>query len=76
MKSFRGFRVFEYALRQKTKTWKYWKPIESFLNQKAPIVNALPFLENCLKPINLLSTYHFGFNNRKSQFQASIVNAP
>ena len=43
---------------------------------KAPSVNALLLLENCLKAINLLSKYHFGFNNRKSQFQASIASAP
>ena len=44
---------------------------QSFLNQKVPIVNGVLLLENC----NLLSTYHFGINNRKSQFQASIVSA-
>ena len=31
---FRGFRVFEYALRQKTKTRKRRKSTESFLNLK------------------------------------------
>ena len=33
-------------------------------------VNAFMLLENCQKAINSLSTYHFGFNNKKSQFQA------
>ena len=47
LKIFRGFRVFEYALWQKTKTRKCRKSTESFLNQKAPSVNALPLLQNC-----------------------------
>ena len=47
MKIFRGFRVFEYALWQKTKTRKCRKSTESFLNQKTPSVKALPLLENC-----------------------------
>ena len=38
-KIFRGFRVFEYALWQKTKTLKCRKSTESFLNQKTPTVN-------------------------------------
>ena len=46
-KIFCGFRVFEYALWQKTKTRKCRKSTESFLNQKAPSVNGLPLLENC-----------------------------
>ena len=61
---------------------KTWKPrnagnqsIESFLNQKALSVNGV-LLENCEKAINLLSTYHFGLNNRESQFQVLIVRAP
>ena len=76
MKIFRGFPVFEHLVWQKTKTLKCRKSTESFPNQKAPSVNALPLLENCLKAINLLSTYYFGFNTTKSQFQASIVSAP
>ena len=36
---FRGFRVFEYALWQKTKTRKCRKSTEIFLNKKSPIVN-------------------------------------
>ena len=47
IKIFRGFRVFECALWQKTKTRKCRKSTESFLNQKAPSVNGLPLLENC-----------------------------
>ena len=35
VKIFRGFRVFEYALWQKTKTRKCRKSTESFLNQKS-----------------------------------------
>ena len=31
---FHGFRVFEYALWQKTEIWKFWKSTESFLNKK------------------------------------------
>ena len=42
---------------------------------KGPSVNVLILLEDYRKTINLLSTYHFGFNNKKSQFQASIVRA-
>ena len=38
---FRGFRVFEYALWQKTKTGKRRKSTESFLNQKIHIANRL-----------------------------------
>ena len=36
---FRGFRVFEYALWQKTKTWKCRKSTESLENQKIYIAN-------------------------------------
>ena len=68
-KVFRVFGGFVYALWQKAKTWKCRKPTESFLNQKPPSFKALPLLENCYKAINLLSTYHFDFNNRKSQFK-------
>ena len=57
------------------KTQKRRKSIESFLNQKALSVNGV-LLENCEKAINLLSTYHFGLNNRESQFQVSVVRAP
>ena len=46
-KILRGFRIFEYALCQKTKTRKYRKPTERFLNQKEPGVNALLLLEKC-----------------------------
>ena len=35
LKIFRGFRVFEYALWQKTKTRKRRKSTESFLSQKS-----------------------------------------
>ena len=33
----------------------------------------MPLPENCLKATNLLSKYHFGFNNKKSYFQASVL---
>ena len=46
-KIIRGFRIFEYALWQKTKTRKCRKSTESFLNENAPSVNFLPLLENC-----------------------------
>ena len=39
IKIFRGFRVFEFALRRKVKTRKCPKSTESFLNKKSPIVN-------------------------------------
>ena len=39
VKFFLGFRDFEYALRQKTKTWKR--------REKAATVNDLMLLENC-----------------------------
>ena len=42
---------------------------------KRPSLNALMLLENCWKAIKFLSTYHFVFNNKKSQFQGSIVSA-
>ena len=34
MKIFRGFRIFKYALWQKTKTQKCWRSTKGFLNQK------------------------------------------
>ena len=40
IKIFRGFRVFEYGLWQKTKTRKCWKSIENFLNKQKPIANS------------------------------------
>ena len=46
-KIFRRFRVLERGLWWKTKTRERRKSTESFLNQKAPSVNALPLLENC-----------------------------
>ena len=46
MQIFCGFRVLECALWQKMKTWKCWKTTESFLNQKAPTIIALPLLKN------------------------------
>ena len=39
MKVFQGFRVFENALQQKTKTQKCWKSTESFIIIKISIVN-------------------------------------
>ena len=71
MEIFRGFRVFEYALWQKTKTRKYRKLTESFLNKKTPIVNGLSLLENCYKATNVISKHHFGFHNktRKATFK-------
>ena len=39
IKIFRGFRVFECALWQERKTWKYRKSTESFLDKKITIVN-------------------------------------
>ena len=39
LKTFRSFRVFEYALWQKTKSRKRRKPTESFSNEKTPFVN-------------------------------------
>ena len=56
MKIFRGFRVFEYALWQKTKTRKCRKSRESPRNKKAPSVNSLPLLENSLKATNFYLT--------------------
>ena len=41
IKIFRGFRVFEYALWQETKTQKRWKSTESFLNQKIQLLTDL-----------------------------------
>ena len=51
MKTFRGFRVFEYALWQKAKIRKYRESTKSFRNQKASSVNALPLLENCYREL-------------------------
>ena len=47
LKIFGGFQIFKHALWQKMKTWKCQESTESFLNQKAPSINALPLLENC-----------------------------
>ena len=38
-KTFRLFRVFEYGLWQKTKTWKHRKSTESFIKQRPPVAN-------------------------------------
>ena len=40
IKIFRGFRVFEYGLWQKTKTRKCRKSIENFLNKQEPIASS------------------------------------
>ena len=50
IKIFRGFRVFEYALQQNTKTWKRRKSSKSPLNQKTSIVNSY----------HQLKSYEFG----------------
>ena len=47
VKIFCGYRVFEYALWQKMKTWKGRKSTESFLNQKSTHINCLPLLKSC-----------------------------
>ena len=75
MKIFRGFRITEYALWQKTKTRKLRKSTESFLNQKIPIVNSCHYQKTAKKlPIWYLSTI-FGFNNQKSYlFQGSMLS--
>ena len=65
MEIFRGFRVFEYALWQKTKTRKYWKLTATFLNKKHPLLTAT----NTRKAINFLSKYNFRFNNKKATFK-------
>ena len=54
---FPGFCVFEYALRQKTKSRKCWKSTNSFVNTKAPLVNVDQYLKTDEKlPICYLST--------------------
>ena len=55
------------------KTQKCRKSTESFLNKKNTQCSWLPLPANCLKATNLLSKYHFGFNNKKSYFQASML---
>ena len=74
-KIFRGFRLFEYDLWQKTKTRKCWRSTESFLNQKIPIVKVYHYQKTAKKlPIWYLSTI-FGFNNQKSYlFQDSMLS--
>ena len=73
-KIFRRFRVLEYALWQKTKTWKCRKSTESFLNQKIPIVNSYHQKTAKKLPIWYQSTI-CGFNNQKSYlFQGSILS--
>ena len=47
LKIFGGFQIFKHALWQKMKTRKCQESTESFLNQKATSINALPLLENC-----------------------------
>ena len=49
--------------------------------QKAFLIKNHPLLtvtiaRKLLKRYHLLSKYHFGFNNKKNHFQASIVSAP
>ena len=54
------------------KTWKCLKSMESFPNKETPCVSdSLP--ENCLKGTNLFSKWHFGFSNKKSYFQTSML---
>ena len=47
LKIFRGFRLFEYSLWQKTKTLVAPKINRKLSKQKASSANALPLLENC-----------------------------
>ena len=72
MKIFRGFRVFEYALWQKTKTGNAGS--QSFLNSKHPLPT-VAITRKLLKTINFLPKHDSGFNNQKSRFKAIIVNA-
>ena len=65
MNIFHGFQVFEYALWQKSKTQK------SCLDKITPGVNDYHYWK---KVTDLLSKYHFGFNNHKSHAEAIIVN--
>ena len=76
MKNFRGFRVFEYALWQKAKTRKCRKSTEGFLNKKKHSSLTVAITRKLLKATNLLSKFHFGFNNKKSHFQASMLSLP
>ena len=73
MKILHGFRVLKYALWQKTKYRNCRKSAESFLNKKVPLANNY----HCYKTAknNVLFKYHFGFNNKKSHFQASMVSS-
>ena len=74
VKIFRGFRVFEYALWQKTKTRKCRISTESFLNKKNPLVTVTISRK-------LLESYQFAIQVpvwleiKKSHFQGSIVNS-
>ena len=72
---FRGFRVLEYALWQKTKTRECRKLTESFLTQEIPIVNSYHYQKTAKKlTIWYLSTV-FGFNNQKSYlFQGLMLS--
>ena len=90
MKFFRVFRLFEYSLWQKTKTWKCRKSIASFLNQKTPSSDALPLLGTakkisiyCLNTILTIITEKVTFklqqkvllNDFEQHFQSCILNA-
>ena len=54
----------------KNENRKRRKSTESFLNKKIRSVNDYHY--QCLNATNLLSNYHFGFNNKKSYFQTSM----
>ena len=75
LKIFRGFRVFEYALWQKTKTRKCRKSIKSFLNKKAPIVYDC----HCQKTAKKQSIYYLSIIlaliTRKTTFKIIVNNS-
>ena len=74
LKIFLGFRVFEYALWQKAKTRKCEKSIVSFLNKKHSLL-MITIARKLLKSLQFIFKYHFGFNNKKSHLQASMVGS-
>ena len=66
---FRGFRVFEYAVWQKTKTRKCRKSTESFPNKKNLSVNSYDYQKTAKKlPLCYLSTI-LALITRKSSFK-------
>ena len=73
MKIFRGLGVFEYAVWQKTKTRKYRKSKESFLNKKASTVK-VNITRKLLNSYQFVIKYRLSFNKKKMQLSSFNIS--